>query len=83
MKKSQEGSYAENYAELEKILEGLEQGEVDVDQLSAAVKRAAELIESCQKKLKETEAEVKKVVEKFETSLDGADDEDDDEDEDA
>ena len=62
-------NYAESYGELKDLLEELEQGEIDVDELSAKVKRAAELIEFCQKRLKETEVEVKRVVEKFEKQM--------------
>ncbi len=62
-------SYASSYEELQKILSELEQGDIDVDILSAKVKRAGELIEFCQKRLTETETEVKKVVEKFEKQL--------------
>ena len=59
-------TYAEAFEELQGTLAALEQGEIDVDELSVQVKRAAELIEFCQKRLRETEVEVKKIVEKFE-----------------
>ena len=59
-------SYASSYAELQKILTALEGDEIDVDELSNKVKRAAELIEFCQERLREAEVEVKKVVDKFE-----------------
>jgi exodeoxyribonuclease VII small subunit len=58
-------NYSEAYEELRETLDALEQGEVDIDELSAKVKRAAELIEFCQKRLKETELEVKRVVDSF------------------
>jgi len=57
--------YAEAYDELQKILADLEGGEIDVDELSAKVKRAAELIDFCRKRLKDTEVEVKRVVEQI------------------
>jgi exodeoxyribonuclease VII small subunit len=57
--------YAEAYDELQKILTDLEGGEIDVDELSAKVKRAAELIDFCRKRLKDTEVEVKRVVEQI------------------
>jgi exodeoxyribonuclease VII small subunit len=67
MKKSdKEPGYAAAFEELQKILSDMESGEVDVDDLSVKVKRAAELIEFCRKRLKDTEVEVKKVVERFE-----------------
>jgi exodeoxyribonuclease VII small subunit len=42
---------------------------VDVDELSEKVKRAAELITFCQSRLRETDVQVKKVIEKFEKSI--------------
>jgi len=67
MKKSTKTlDYGTAYQELEKILAGIEQGEINVDQLSAQVQRAAELIGFCQSRLKEAEVEVKKVVDRFE-----------------
>jgi exodeoxyribonuclease VII small subunit len=71
-KKPENGAqgYGASYEELQNILAALEQGEIDVDDLSAKVKRAAELIESCQKRLKDAEVEVKRVVEKFQDKLD-------------
>ncbi|MBK6880787.1 MAG: exodeoxyribonuclease VII small subunit [Elusimicrobia bacterium] len=59
-------TYAQAYAEVQKILEGLDQGDIDVDDLSEKVKRAAELIDFCQKRLRETELQVKRVMEKLE-----------------
>lgn len=75
MTKKTEG-YAQAYDELQKILEAMDQGEVDVDELSEKVKRAAELIEFCQKRLKDTELQVKRVMQKLEdtTKEDEADD---------
>ncbi|MBL0349778.1 MAG: exodeoxyribonuclease VII small subunit [Elusimicrobia bacterium] len=71
MKKTE--SYTASFEEIQKILAALEQGDVDVDVLSDNVKRAAELIEFCRKRLRETELQVKKVMEKFEE--DAAEDE--------
>ncbi len=69
-KKPEKGlTYAAASEELQKILEGLEQGEIDVDELSARVSRAAELIEFCQKRLRDAEVEVKRVTERFEKKL--------------
>jgi exodeoxyribonuclease VII small subunit len=67
MTKKSEG-YASAYEELQKILEALDQGDVDVDELSEKVKRAADLIEFCQKRLKDTELQVKRVMDKLESS---------------
>lgn len=70
--------YAAQYEELQRILAALEGGEIDVDELSAKVKRAAELIESCQQRLKEAEGEVKRVVDKFEKQLPVAEEDEED-----
>jgi len=67
MKKSGKSlSYKSSFDELQKILESMEQGDIDVDELSSGIKRAAELIETCQKKLKGADLEVKRVVDRFE-----------------
>ncbi|MBL0058335.1 MAG: exodeoxyribonuclease VII small subunit [Elusimicrobia bacterium] len=68
MTKKAEG-YAQAYAELQKILEALDQGEIDVDELSEKVKRAAELIDFCQKRLRDTELQVKRVMQKLEKTV--------------
>ncbi len=76
MKKTDKSpGYGESYEELQKILAALEHGEIDVDDLSEKVQRAAELIEFCQSRLKSAEVEIKRVVEKFQEKT-SADDED-------
>ena len=66
MKKTIKRNYSESFEKIQNILESLEQGDIDVDELSAKVRDAAELIEFCQSRLKDTEVEVKKVVDRFE-----------------
>jgi exodeoxyribonuclease VII small subunit len=56
-------SFNEAIKELEIILEQIESGEPDVDELSGKVKRASELIKLCRKKLKSTEEEIDKILE--------------------
>ena len=68
MTKKTEG-YTQAYNELQKILEAMDQGDVDVDELSEKVKRAAELIEFCQKRLRDTELQVKRVMHKLEETV--------------
>ncbi len=51
-------SFNESVKEIERILADIESGELDVDKLSAEVKRASELIRLCQKKLRTTEEEI-------------------------
>ena len=47
--------------EIERILKEIETGEMDVDRLSAEVRKASELIKQCQKKLKTTEEEINSI----------------------
>ena len=56
-----EFSFSEAVLEIEKILNKIESGELDVDKLSVEVKRASELIRQCQKKLRTTEEEINSI----------------------
>ena len=56
-----EFSFREAVVEIEDILKQIESGELDVDRLSAEVKRASELIRQCQKKLRTTEEEINSI----------------------
>lgn len=55
-------SYNEAIAEIEGILEEMENEEMDVDVLSAKVKRVSELLKICRQKLTQTEEEVEKIL---------------------
>ncbi len=55
-------SYKEAIEEIESILQQVESGELDVDQLTDKVKRVSALLEICNKKLKTTEQEVEKII---------------------
>jgi len=55
-------TFGEALAEVEAILARLENDEVDIDELSAEVKRAVELIQVCREKLQRTEMEVGEFV---------------------
>lgn len=55
-------SYVEALAELQQIVQEIEEGSIDIDQLSEKVKRAAELIGICQNKLYQTELDVQKIL---------------------
>ncbi|MCM1300617.1 MAG: exodeoxyribonuclease VII small subunit [Alistipes senegalensis] len=57
-------TYTEATAEIERILARLRNEEMDVDDLSAQVARATELIACCKKQLLATEAEVDRILEK-------------------
>ncbi len=55
-------TYNEAIAEIEDILEQMENEEMDVDELSAKVKKVSELLKICRKKLTQTEEEVEKIL---------------------
>jgi exodeoxyribonuclease VII small subunit len=59
-------NYSEAISELQKILEGLESEQIDVDEVSLKVKKAIELIRLCREKIEKTELEVKKIIKEFE-----------------
>ena len=68
-KKSDEPSYAELSGELETILDEIESGEIDLDELSDKVERAAPLLSQCRKKLAATETKVKKVTTELQSAM--------------
>jgi exodeoxyribonuclease VII small subunit len=59
-------TYEAAKSELTAISKEIESEEISVDQLASKVKRASELIEFCQAKLKNTEAEVTKIINRME-----------------
>jgi exodeoxyribonuclease VII small subunit len=59
-------SFNEALEELEVILKEIESGEMEVDKLTIKVKRAAVLLDICNKKLKKTEEELDRIVEDLE-----------------
>ena len=69
-KKIDEPSYAELSGELETILDEIESGEIDLDELSDKVERAATLLSQCRKKLAATETKVKKVTTELQSAMD-------------
>lgn len=56
-------TYNEAITEIEEVLQKIESGELDVDELTDKVKRVAYLLETCKKKLKTAESEIQKVIE--------------------
>ena len=58
-------TYASAYEELEAIMEALQNDEIGVDELTAKVKRASQLIHFCTEMLRTTEKEVTDVVKKL------------------
>ncbi len=59
-------SYNEAISEIEEILDQMEKEDLDVDELSAKVKRVSDLISLCRNKLRTTEAEVEKILDEME-----------------
>lgn len=59
-------SYSEAIAAIDEILEQIETGELDVDELAEKVKQASELLKICKSKLFSTEKEVEKVLKEME-----------------
>lgn len=54
--------YEEAVAQLEEIVEKMENDELDIDQLSEQLKRAKELVKYCKDKLTKTDGEIKKLL---------------------
>ena len=59
-------TYESALSELTAISKEIENETISVDALASKVKRASELIEFCQAKLKSTEAEVTKIISRME-----------------
>lgn len=59
---SKKASYENQIEELETIIRDIENENISVDELSAKVKRAAELIRNCQAVLQNTSKEVDEIL---------------------
>lgn len=64
-KNPDEMSYRAAVAELRDILRGIEDEEIDLDDLSARVERAAGLIRACRARIQKTEMSVKAVLDEL------------------
>ena len=60
-------SYTKAIKEIEEILRKIENEELDVDQLSTSVKKAADLLKICKSKLRDTEEEIQKILDDMDT----------------
>jgi exodeoxyribonuclease VII small subunit len=58
----QDITYKAAITEIETILGRIEEGELDVDELTVNVKRVTELLNICREKLRKTESEVNKIL---------------------
>ncbi len=54
--------YEEAFTELQAIVRRMENDELDIDQMSAQLKRAQSLITLCKEKLTKTDEEIKKIL---------------------
>jgi exodeoxyribonuclease VII small subunit len=59
-------SYSEAVATIEEILQQIETGDLDVDELAEKVKQASELLKLCKGKLFQTEKEIAKILKEME-----------------
>jgi exodeoxyribonuclease VII small subunit len=55
-------SYSDAVEEIESILEKIESGSLDVDELTAKVNRVSELLKICREKLHKTESQIDKIL---------------------
>ncbi|MDX9752260.1 MAG: exodeoxyribonuclease VII small subunit [Flavobacteriales bacterium] len=58
-------TYQKAYDELEAIMQDLQADKISVDEMTAKVKRAVELIDFCNTMLRTTEGEVSAIVKKL------------------
>jgi len=65
MQKKEDISYSQAFSELEKILQEIENEEIDLDNLSNKIKRASFLLKSCKSKLRSTEREIEGIVDEI------------------
>ncbi len=72
MEQGTELSYTQAVKRLDEILERIERGEVDIDELSALVEEAANLLSLCRKKLTQAEMQVKRITERLERETEEA-----------
>ena len=70
MAESEDLKFGEAVSELEEILHRIDSEEIDIDELAAELKTAAQLLELCRSKIRKAETEVTQIVQ----SLDGGDD---------
>lgn len=56
--------YEEAVRQLEAIVDKMERGELDIDSMAAQLKEAQELVKLCKQKLKRTDNEIQKLLEK-------------------
>jgi exodeoxyribonuclease VII small subunit len=60
-------TYTEAVTAIEEILQQIETGEMDIDELAAKVKQASELLKFCKGKLFQTEKEIDRILKEMES----------------
>ena len=55
--------YEEEVKRLEQIVQQMERGDLDIDQVTEQLKEAQRIIKSCKAKLTKTDAEIKQLLE--------------------
>lgn len=68
-KGAKDPSYGEAAARLEEILRKIEEGKVDIDELSGLVAEAAGLVTLCREKIQAAEVQVKTITEQLERDV--------------
>jgi exodeoxyribonuclease VII small subunit len=68
-KGAKEPTYGEAAARLEEILRKIEEGKVDIDELSGLVAEAAGLVTLCREKIHAAEVQVKTITEQLERDV--------------
>lgn len=61
-KSAKQPTYSEAIAEIESILAGFNNSDMDIDKLAAQVRRAGELIAVCKERLRKAEQDVAKAL---------------------
>ncbi len=70
-KTEKEPTYGEAAARLEEILQKIEEGQVDIDELSGLVREAAGLVALCREKIHAAEIQVRTITEQLERETPG------------
>ncbi len=60
--------YNDALKRLEEIIDGIENGQIDVDELSQKVKEAVSILNACKQKIEKAEIEVNRIVEEMNTN---------------
>lgn len=72
-KAGKDPTYGEASARLEEILHRIEEGQVDIDELSGLVREAATLVTLCRQKIHAAEVQVRTITEQLEREAPDAD----------